>query len=314
MRTPILRRGSSVAVCCALWLFGAAPAAAQEQQPDKQEPQNKQEPQDKPIGEAPAERDAEDVFLRGQRVLLGRGDVVLDFAQFYSRSDNLQLAIVEEAVQLATSEVSVLTTALVARVGVLNETEVYAGTAYYHSKNRLVVGATDVASSGRSLLGDVSIGVRRTLLREAARRPDIVLSIDAVVPTDDDRFYVLGGGLVFVKSIDPVVLFAGTDYFHGFRRDRPDGTRIVPGNAFDISLGYGLALNDTLAISTVGTGVFVRSGLINGVERGKAETFSLRFALTSSLAKGLYIEPSVSVGLSGPGQSFAMGVTVPYSF
>ena len=44
------------------------------------------------------------------------------------------------------------------------------------------------------------------------------------------------------------------------------------------------------------------------------ETFSLRFALTAALAKRLYIEPSVTMGLSGPGQSFTFGVTLPYSF
>ena len=39
-----------------------------------------------------------------------------------------------------------------------------------------------------------------------------------------------------------------------------------------------------------------------------------RFALTSWLAEGLYIEPSVSFGLSGPEDSFAFGVTIPYAF
>ncbi len=44
------------------------------------------------------------------------------------------------------------------------------------------------------------------------------------------------------------------------------------------------------------------------------ELFSLQFGLTSWLAKGLYIEPTVSFGLNGPGDSFALGVTVPYTF
>ena len=38
--------------------------------------------QDKPVGEAPEERDADEIFLRDQRVLLGRRDFVLDFGQF----------------------------------------------------------------------------------------------------------------------------------------------------------------------------------------------------------------------------------------
>ena len=284
----------------ALLMFCAAPAFAQQQ--------------DKPIGEAPQERDAEDIFLRGQRVLLGRGDVVLDFGQFYSRSDVLQLAVVENAVQLATQEQSVLTTTLVGRVGIMNETEFYAGSAFYHLENRFVSGATDLAASERNIVGDVGLGFRRTLLREAAGRPDIIATVDAQVPTDEDRPYVLGGGLVTVKSIDPVVLFAGANYQHGFRRNLPDGTRLVPGNAFSASLGYGLALNDSIAISTAASGVFTRASFVEGVGSGRSETFSLRFALTSALARGFYIEPSVTVGLSGPGQSFTMGVTLSFAF
>ena len=77
-------------------------------------------------------------------------------------------------------------------------------------------------------------------------------------------------------------------------------------------LGYALALNDTLAISTVASGAFIRATQQGSARR--VDFFSVRLALTSALARGLFIEPSVSFGLSGPGQSFVMGVTVPYSF
>ena len=294
------RREPTRALCSVLWLFCVTPAFAQEQ--------------GQPIGEAPEERDADDIFLRGQRVLLGRGDVVLDIGQFYSRSDTLQLAVVDNALLLATQEQSVLTTVLVGRVGVVNETEVYAGTSYYHLENRLVTGATDLAGIGRNIVGDVGFGVRRTLLREAAGRPDIIASIDGQIPTADDRVAVLGGGLVFVKSIDPVVLFASSSYQHGFRRDLPDRRRLAPGNAFTVALGYGLAVNDSVAISTAAAGVFTKATFIESVGGGRAQTFSLRFALTAALTRRLYVEPSVTIGLSGPGQSFTMGITVPYSF
>ena len=271
-------------------------------------------PRDTPIGEAPQERDAEDIFLRGQRVLLAPGEVVLDFGQFYSRSDTLQLAAADNAILLATQERSVFTTTIIGRVGIFNETEFYAGSAFHRLEDRLVVGAVDVANAGRNLVGDVAIGLRRTLLREGAGRPDIIASIDATIPTRDDSVNVLGGSLVFVKSIDPVVLFAGANYSHGFARDLPDSTRLTPGNAASVSLGYGLALNDSIAISTSASGAFTRAAFKEAVNTGRAETFSLRFALTSALARGLYIEPSVTVGLSGPGQSFTFGVTLPYAF
>jgi hypothetical protein len=299
----VMRRFCLVRVSL-LWLVCMTPPMAEAQ--DK--------PPETPIGEAPSERDAEAIFLRSRRVLLGRGEVVLDFGQFFSRSDTLQLAAVDNVVQLATHEQSVLTTVFVSRVGMFRETEVYAAAAFHHLENRLVAGAADLATSGRNLAGDLGVGLRRTLLREASGRPDIIASIDAQIPTDDNRVYVLGGGLAFVKSIDPVVLFAGSNYRHGFRRDLPDGTRLTPGNSFDVSLGYGLGLNDSIAISTAASGVFTRASFVEGVGSGRAENFSLRFALTSALARGLYIEPSVTLGLSGPGQSFTMGITLPYSF
>ena len=104
----------------ALWLVCAVPAVAQEQNAPGPE---------KPIGEAPEERNAEDIFLRGQRVLLGRGEVVLDVGQFFSRTDTLQLAVAENVLRLATREQSALTTVLFGRIGVLTETEVFAGAA-----------------------------------------------------------------------------------------------------------------------------------------------------------------------------------------
>jgi len=298
------RRGRWLTILAVLELLSGSlsPTAAQDA------------PQDKPIGEAPQERDAEDVFLRGQRLLLAPGQVVLDFGQFYSRSDTLQLAVTSNAVQLGTQERSVFTTALIGRVGIFNETEVYAAAAFHHLEDRLVVGLADVASAGRSLVGDVGVGLRRTLLREAAGRPDIIASVDATLPTRDDSVKVLGGSLVFVKSIDPVVLFAGSSFSHGFARELRDGTRLVPGNAASVSLGYGLAVNDSLAISTAASGAFTRAAFRQDVKTGRAETFSLRFALTAALARGLYIEPSVTMGLSGPGQSFTFGVTLPLSF
>ena len=81
-----------------------------------------------------------------------------------------------------------------------------------------------------------------------------------------------------------------------------------------MSMGYALALNDTLTLSTSVSGVFSGATRFDNAALRQQDSFSLAFGLTSWLAKGLYIEPSVSFGLNGPGDSFAFGVTVPYSF
>jgi excisionase family DNA binding protein len=268
--------------------------------------------QDPPVGEAPEERSAEDVFLRGNRVLLGRGDVVLDFGQFYARSDVVQLVGAGGGVGLGTLEQRALSTLVVGRVGIFDETEMFASTAFTRQDSRQLLGGATVASSGRSALGASGIGIRRTLMHEAVGRPDVVVTLSGQVPTRD-TLPAVGAGVVLVKSLDPVVLFANANYAHPFAR--ASGSRPIPAlDTIDVSLGYGLGLNDTVAISMGVAGLFARPTRDGAAPSKPPSLFNARFGLTTALGEGLYLEPSISFGLSGPGHRFAFGVTMPYAF
>jgi excisionase family DNA binding protein len=269
--------------------------------------------QDTPIGEAPDERPADDIFLRGQRVLLGRGEVVLDFGQFYARRGDRQLAAVDGEMGLATVEQELFTAFLVARLGIFRETELFASTTFNRQSDRLFQGSSALTTSGRAAFGAATVGIRQTLLREGVGRPDIIVSVSGQLPTHDAG-YAAGGGLVFVKSIDPVVLFASGGYRYAFNRASPDTTVGVQRNSFDVSMGYGLGLNDTVAISMTVSGLFTGSTTFGNATSKQPAMFSSRFGLTTRLGEGLYIEPSVSFGLGGPDNSFAFGVTLPYAF
>jgi excisionase family DNA binding protein len=266
-----------------------------------------------PIGEAPTEQTAEDVFLRGTKVLLGRGEVAVDIGQFYSRGDNMQLAAVGNAVGLATVRQSAFTTLLSARVGVLDETEAFVSGIFRSQNSDILVGDSGVAEDHLSEFGDIRLGVRRTFVTEGPGRPNVIATIFGHVPTGHTS-YAVGGGVSLVKSFDPVVLFATANYRHTFSRDFVDVTRLEPEERFDVTLGYALALNDTLSISTSVSGLFSGETSFSNVTLLRQEVYSLQFGLTSWLARGLYIEPTVSFGLSGPGNSVAFGVTLPYTF
>ncbi len=271
------------------------------------------EEEPEPIGEAPEERTAEEVFLRGQRVLLAPGEVTIDLGLFYSESDDRQLANVSGGVGLATAETETFTTALLGRLGVFEETEVFASTSFRDQDSSLVFGSQELSSSSRSEFGDVRLGVRRTVLREDVGIPDVILTLDGRIPTGDTS-YGVGGGLTLVKSYDPAVLFASASYLHTFSRDFTDVTRLEPEDRVDFTLGYAFALNDTLTLSTAVSGLFTFETEFDNATLRQQELFSLQFGLTSWLAQGLYIAPTVSFGLNGPGDSFAFGVTVPYTF
>ncbi len=268
---------------------------------------------EEPIGEAPEERTADEVFLRGQKVLLAPGEVAIDLGLFYAESDNQQLALVNNLIGLVTLEQDTFTAFLLGRIGVFDETELFAGTSYSSTDSSVVFGGEKLSGSSVSGFGDVRLGVRRTVLHEGVGRPDVILTLDGRIPVEDSS-YALGGGVALVKSFDPVVLFGSANYHHTFSRDFADVTRLRPEDQIDVTLGYAYALNDTLTLSTSVSGLFTFETEFDEATLRAQEQFSMQFGLTSWLGKGLYIEPSVSFGLNGPGNSFAFGVTVPYTF
>lgn len=266
-----------------------------------------------PIGEAPGKHTAEDVFLRSQKVLLAPGEVTADLGMFFSRSDNLVLVAVDGNVALANRERRAFTSSLQARVGILEETEAFIGANYFRETSNTFVGAQRVSRSARGRLGDVRLGVRRTLLKEGPGRPNLIATLFAAIPTDRDS-YAIGGGFTLVKSLDPVVLYADASYLRTFYQDFTEVTRLVPTDRLTITAGYALALNDSLSISTSVSGAFSgRTRFAIGNLR-RQDIYSLSFGLTSWLTKGLYLEPTVGIGLNGPAQNFTFGVTVPYTF
>lgn len=294
-------------------ISGTGPAAARDPDETPREPASEEKPADQPIGEAPAERTAEEVFLRGQRVLLAPGEATADFGLFYARTDNQQLALVDGAVGLVTVEQQSVTGSLLGRVGVLEETELFASTSFVRQDNGTFLGSRKVADSERMAFGDVRLGVRRTLLREGPGRPDIIATLDTRIPTGASS-YAVGGGIAFVKSIDPVILFANANYRHTFSRDFTDIARLEPEDRFDATAGYALALNDTLTLSGSVSGVFTAASEFTHATLRRQDSYSLQFGLTAWLADGLYVEPSVSFGLNSPADSLVFGITVPYSF
>ena len=271
------------------------------------------EPPKETIGEAPEERTADEVFLRTKRVLLAPGDVAFDLGVFYAESDNRELVLDNGNIGLATVEQSAFITFVVGRYGLFKETELFVSTSYRVQDSDVFLGSQQLSGTSRSEFGDIRLGLRRTVLREGPGAPDVIVTFDVRVPTGDTSF-ALGGGITLVKSFDPAVLFASINYHHSFSRNFADVTRLEPEERFDFIIGYALALNDTLTLSTAVLSVFTGATRFDNAELRSQRAFSLRLGLTSRLARGLYIEPTVTFGLNGPGNSFAFGITVPYTF
>ena len=182
---------------------GTTPAQEETTPPSEQKaPPSEQKAPEQPIGEAPKERTAEEVFLRGQRVLLAPGEVVLDVGMFYSETNDRQLALVNGGVGLATVKTDTFTGTLLGRYGLFEETELFASSTYQDQNSDVHVGSQRVTGPHHSEFGDVRLGARRTVLREGVGRPDVILTVDGHIPTDDNHSsYAVGGGIALVKSM-----------------------------------------------------------------------------------------------------------------
>lgn len=267
---------------------------------------------DESIGEAPEAPTAEDVFLRTQRVLLAPGDMTFDFGVFYAERNGRLLTVVDDAIALATLEQGTVLSALQMRLGIARETELFAGASYSSQERNFYLGDDKLASSSESDLGSIRLGLRRTLLREGPGRPSMVASLDGFIPTGD-MSYAAGFGLSFVKSIDPVALFASLSYRHTFDEEFDDITRLEPEQRLDAVFGYALALNDTLSINTSIAASFAAATEFPefpGVELRQQDSYAVQFGLTSWLARGVYVEPVLSYQLDGPDDGFAVGLSV----
>lgn len=269
------------------------------------------------VGEEPDLETAEDVFLRGQRVLLGPGEVVLEPAVFYSRADTRPLGFVDipllpgglAAPGLLTLQQDTMTATLIGRYGLIEETELFGGFVYQLQEDRFELLGEELTDTDSS--SALFAGLRRTLVHERGGVPDVIVSLQGRAPTDDSS-WAGGGAVSLVKSLDPAVLFGSVEYRHVFARELDDVSLLEAEDSLGVTLGYAFAVNDELTLSTALSGLFRRREDFSDVELEGREEFSLRFGMTRMLGRGRYIEPTVTFLLNGGGGSMTFGLSMPY--
>ena len=265
------------------------------------------------LGVGPGQRTANDMFLRDQQVLLAPNEMTLDIGLLYARRDRHLLTQSNGGAALANAESEAFSTQLTARYNLHSDTEFFASTSFLRQQASVYAGDERLNRAARAEMGDIGVGVRHTLLREGAGRPDVIVSLDARIPTGVTS-RAIGTALTLVKSLDPVVLFGTLGYRHTFSRGFADVLRLEPRHRVDLTLGYAFALNDTLSLNTAIASTFNRGVTINTTQLRPVTTTALQLGMTVRVARGLYLQPSMSYRLSGPGSGFSLGLNVPITF
>lgn len=264
------------------------------------------------VGERPSAQTAADVALRDQRVLLPRGSASLDLGMSYARSEQTLYPVVRVEQSTAGANATLRYGVVDDRQVALRLPAVWRGTKTFADAS--LVPASVVTRTNDRFAGDPSISLIGVGVRENTGRPNLLWSVDAVLP-GGSRDRGIGGGLVLSKSYDPAVIFAGINYLRGLSVDAADPRRSLARNNAGFSLGYTYALNDTLALSTLLTGAWRDARSPDGVAIPPArERYQLQFGMTWQLAPGLFMEPSAAVRVGGDRPDMTLSLNVPYRF
>lgn len=262
------------------------------------------------VGERPAASTAGEVALRDQRVLLARGAASMDLGLSYARSEQTLYPILRV-------EQNAMSASAALRYGLREGLQLTARipATYHRAVSYVDAGVAAVAPIDKrgSYLGDATVSLLGVAAREATGRPNVIWSVDGVVPTGPgDRG--IGGGMVFSKSYDPAVLFAGLSYLYAPVTDPAGSRRSLAKHNLGMNLGYTFALNDTLALNTVLSGAYRTARSADGVAPPPArERYQLQFGMTWMLAPGLFLEPAIGLRLGGSSPDLQFSLNLPYS-
>jgi hypothetical protein len=302
--TPGLARSAPAAAAAP-----AAPASARA--PGAGAPSGEAKAAPATVGERSTAKTAGEVALRDQSVLLARGAKSIDFGVSYARSEQALFPVLRVEQNAAAASAAL-------RYGLRDDLQLTARVPANYRRTASYVDAsvTSVAAPGdkrESYLGDASLSLLGVAAREATGRPNVIWSLDSVLPSGPgDRG--LGGGMVLSKSYDPAVLFAGINYLYAPSTDPSAARRALARHNFGMSLGYTFAVNDTLALNTVLTGAYRNLRSADGVAPPPArERYQLQFGMTWMLAPGFFLEPSVGMRLGGSSPDLLFSLNLPYS-
>lgn len=251
-------------------------------------------------------------FLRAETVLLEDHHVEADFALSYLRNQ-----------KDLSRDIGVSLTGTV-RANLLANLEGFASAPVQWTEREIAL-PQPVTTPTRGI-GDVRFGLKYRLLPETALFPAVYLSAIAGAPTGEHPYLLIpsrpnlspptdirdpfaiglgsghwsvGGSVAFLRTYDPIVLFAGFDYTHTLP-ETYYGVRIKPGDRFGFNLGLGFGISEYSTLGMQVVGGYERVWKFNGVKEppSAAWPLSTRLSYTHRLTPKDFIEPAILFGLT----------------
>lgn len=185
--------------------------------------------------------------------------------------------------------------------------------------------------------GDFSLGLARALVDESERMPALIASVNYLHDSGEDAFgeVPLGSGfraasvgLSALKRADPLALFGGVAYTHGFSRrvvaqglldEATFAGKIDPGDAWSYRFGVSLAATPEITLDASLSGAFVdgadvRSDTAASFTLAKSTIALINLGAGFVLGRNHSLLVSASAGVTDDAPDFIFSASLPYRF
>jgi hypothetical protein len=280
------------------------------------------------VKEGDAERALERSLTRAGVLLLSPGVLEIEPSLSYARQEDSTPNLFMSDSQFLAGETELNANSLTADVG-LNlglpwDSQLEFGLPYrwrgVESVNSVGFVPTDSSSQSGAALGDVRLGLAKTLLREGLWRPDIVgrVTWDTASGDREDDGVPLGGGfnevrgsLSAIKRQDPIAIVGGLSYEHSFEENQ-----ILPGPIVSANFGTFIALSPETSMRFIFSGGYQYESELAGDKIAGSDRTLGTFVVggTTLLVPGLLLNLSVNVGLTDDADDFGISVSLPFRF
>ncbi|MDH5749386.1 MAG: hypothetical protein OEY85_08745, partial [Rhodospirillales bacterium] len=280
------------------------------------------------VSESEAERALERSLTREGAFLLSAGFLEIEPSFTYVRSENATSSFVSSGggVLAAQTEQNAdsFTGDLALRLGLPWDSQFEVGLPYRLRRSESVtsVGFTPVSASSDwgAGLGDVRLGLAKTLLRESLWRPDLVgrLTWNTDSGAVSDNGVSLGGGfheltasLTAIKRQDPIAFIGGLSYGHSLEMNG-----VQPGSTVSANAGAFIALSPESSLRLVLSGSYQDETETAGIGlAGSSRTIgTLVLGGSTLLAPGILLNLSAGIGLTNDADDFSFSLSMPIRF
>ena len=296
---------------------GEAPAAKPGQAPGAVE-----------VDEQAAERALERTLVAGGALLLEVGQMEFEPAFNYTRREGGIPALVDVGGDLVAQDQEQdrdeMTATLGLRVGLPWDTQLEFALPYnlVYEQRTINLGASGrfTESDTGGALGDLSVGLAKTVFREKGWRPDLIARVtyDSNTGEKFDNGVALNGGfhevqgsLTAVKRQDPLAFVGTFAYQHAFEDDE-----IQPGDEYTLSLGTILAVSPQTSLRFFLQQQFVDSVELDGddLDNSDQRLATAQIGLSTVLGRGVLFDIVGGIGLTDDTPDYFLGLSLPVRF